>query len=98
MQIDDNVIDHLCFMARLSLSPAEKESLKQDLSKILSYVETLKTVDVANVKPLIHSLEEKHTNIWREDKPGPKSLPVDKALQNAPKRKANFFEVPKIIE
>jgi len=131
MKIDDKLIEHLCFLGRLSLSPQDKESLKQDLSKILSYVDSLKEIDVTNIEPLIHSLDEKDSrpegrgssaigarrgevsplwrktspsgvpeaaNIWRDDKASQSSLPPDKALRNAPKRKGNFFEVPRIIE
>jgi len=98
MDIDNKLIDHLCFMSRLQLSEKEKETLKTDLSKILSYVETLKSVDVTGVEPLMHSLEEEQLNIWRNDDLSNKSLPVDKALQNAPKRRGNFFEVPKVID
>jgi len=98
MKIDDKLIEHLCFLGRLSLPPQDKESLKQDLSKILSYVDSLKEIDVTNIEPLIHSLDEKDSNIWRDDKASQSSLPPDKALRNAPKRKGNFFEVPRIIE
>lgn len=115
MKIDDKLIEHLCSLARLSLSPQDKESLKQDLSEILSYVDSLKEIDVTNIEPegtvggqihkgkafsepLVHSLDEEHSNIWRDDKAHQNSLPPDKALRNAPKRKGNFFEVPRIIE
>ncbi|MFH1231002.1 MAG: Asp-tRNA(Asn)/Glu-tRNA(Gln) amidotransferase subunit GatC [Planctomycetota bacterium] len=102
MKIDDKLIEHLCSLARLSLSPQDKESLKQDLSKIFSYVDSLKEIDVTNIEPLIHYLDdpvgEKYSNIWRDDKAHQNSLPPDKALRNAPKRKGNFFEVPRVIE
>jgi aspartyl-tRNA(Asn)/glutamyl-tRNA(Gln) amidotransferase subunit C len=98
MKIDDKLIEHLCSLARLSLPPQDKKSLKQDLSKILSYVDSLKEIDVTNVEPLIHSSDEKYSNIWRDDKTSRSSLHTDKALQNAPKRKGNFFEVPRVIE
>jgi aspartyl-tRNA(Asn)/glutamyl-tRNA(Gln) amidotransferase subunit C len=131
MDIDNKLIDHLCFLGRISLAPADKEQLKQDLSKILSYIETLKQVDVAGIEPLVHpapacSLEDipegdvsrmvdeasqkvgrgwvhslgevTVSNIFREDQSGHNSLEQNKALQNAPKRRANFFEVPRVIE
>ncbi|MFH0888467.1 MAG: Asp-tRNA(Asn)/Glu-tRNA(Gln) amidotransferase subunit GatC [Planctomycetota bacterium] len=108
MKIDDKLIEHLCSLARLSVSPQDKESLKQGMSEILAYVDSLKEIDVTNIEPLIHSLDEKHLNlpeltagqagIWRDDKAHQNSLTPDKALQNAPKRKGNFFEVPRIIE
>ena len=85
--------------------------LKDDLAKILAYVETIKKVDVTGIEPLVHSVEAGAAgNVWRDDKSGQGSLPADerhkgamelrrhKALQNAPKRRANFFEVPRVIE
>lgn len=98
MKIDDKLIEHLCSLARLSVSSKDKESLKQGMSEILAYVDSLKEIDVTDIEPLIHSLDEKHLNIWRNDKAHQNSLTPDKALQNAPKRKGNFFEVPRIIE
>jgi len=99
MDIDNKLIEHLCFLGRISLAPADKEQLKHDLSKILSYIETLKQVDVTGIEPLVHSVEVGAAgNVWRDDKSGQGSLPADKALQNAPKRRANFFEVPRVIE
>ncbi|MEW6027523.1 MAG: Asp-tRNA(Asn)/Glu-tRNA(Gln) amidotransferase subunit GatC [Planctomycetota bacterium] len=97
MEITDKLIDHLCFLSRLSLSPDEKKRLKDDLTKILSYVDTVKKVDVAGVEPLVHS-SAGSGNVWRADAPGKDSLPPDKALQNAPQKRGNFFEVPRVIE
>lgn len=99
MDINDKLIEHLCFLSRISLSPDEKMRLKDDLSKILSYVETIKKVDVTKVEPMVHSVgEAAPADIFREDKADGNSLPSDKALQNAPQRKGNFFEVPRVIE
>jgi aspartyl-tRNA(Asn)/glutamyl-tRNA(Gln) amidotransferase subunit C len=97
MQIDDKLIEYLYFLARIS--PAyteEKERLKQDLSKILSYVEMLNKVDVSNIEPLVHSVENKD-NIWREDRTG-ESSGVERALMNAPEKHGSFFKVPRVIE
>lgn len=96
MQIDDKLVDHLAYLSRLKLTDAEKESLKGNLQKILSYVEELKEPDVADVKPLVSSTSDQG-NVLRDDAVRP-CLPVDKALQNAPDKQGNFFRVPKIIE
>ena len=96
---DEKLINHLCFLSRMSLSPDEKTRLKDDLAKILAYVDTLKQVDVTNVEPLIHSAGESGpTDIFRDDQASHNSLPPSKALQNAPKSRGNFFEVPRVIE
>lgn len=99
METNDKLIDHLCFLSRISLSTDEKKSLKDDLAKILAYVETVKKVDVTGIEPLVHSGGEAvAAGIFRDDKPERNSLPSDKALQNAPKCRGNFFEVPRVIE
>ncbi|MBI4712465.1 MAG: Asp-tRNA(Asn)/Glu-tRNA(Gln) amidotransferase subunit GatC [Planctomycetes bacterium] len=95
MEIDDKLISHLAYLARLKLTDKEGQSLKGNLKEIIDYVEELKKVDVANIEPLVHTVEQ--TNVWREDETKP-SLPADKALQNAPAKQANFFKVPKVIE
>ncbi|MBI5779393.1 MAG: Asp-tRNA(Asn)/Glu-tRNA(Gln) amidotransferase subunit GatC [Planctomycetes bacterium] len=109
MDINDKLIDHLCFLSRLSLSTGEKNSLKADLSKILAYVETVKQVDVTGIEPMVHPAPVHRggvhsggaaapAGIFRDDQTRHNSLGNDKALQNAPKRRANFFEVPRVIE
>ncbi|MDI6732808.1 MAG: Asp-tRNA(Asn)/Glu-tRNA(Gln) amidotransferase subunit GatC [Planctomycetota bacterium] len=100
MEINDKLIEHISFLARLSLSDSEKGRLKTDLTEILSYVERLKVIDVSNIEPLVHSLGDKpDSNIWREDRVRSNALfSSEKALQNAPNRRGNFFEVPRVIE
>ena len=127
MDIDNKLIDHLSFLGRILLKPADKEQLKQDMAKILSYIETLKQVDVTGIEPLVHPApacspeggvsrkadeslqkvgrgwvhsggEVESSNVFRKDKSERNSLPSDKALQNAPQRRGNFFEVPRVIE
>ena len=96
---DSKLIDHLCFLSRISLSPDEKKSLKDDLAKILAYVDTVKQVDVTGIEPLVHSGgASTPADIFRADQASRGSLPPDKAPQNAPKRRANFFEVPRVID
>jgi aspartyl-tRNA(Asn)/glutamyl-tRNA(Gln) amidotransferase subunit C len=50
---------------------------------------------VEQVKPASHILPI--SNVLREDELQPSLIP-DKALENAPSKKGNFFSVPKIIE
>ena len=88
-------IEHIANLARLSLSDQEKEKLTDQLSGILTYVETLNSLDTKGIEPTSHVLDIK--NVMRDDVSAP-SLPQDQALSNAPEKAAGHYKVPKIIE
>ncbi|MDD5730738.1 MAG: Asp-tRNA(Asn)/Glu-tRNA(Gln) amidotransferase subunit GatC, partial [Candidatus Omnitrophica bacterium] len=69
--------------------------LSLQLEDILNFIDTLKKLNVDNIKPTSHILPI--SNVLREDTVS-KSLTTDKALKNAPQRQGNFFGAPKIIE
>ena len=50
---------------------------------------------LAKVEPMSHVLPLK--NVFRADQVKP-SLPIEKALANAPAKKGSSFSVPKVIE
>ena len=87
-------VEKIAELARLKLDKVEKEKMTFQLNKILEYMEKLNELDTCNVEPLAHTQEL--VNVFREDKVKP-SLPVEKALENAPERMGNYFKVPKVI-
>jgi aspartyl-tRNA(Asn)/glutamyl-tRNA(Gln) amidotransferase subunit C len=95
MDITNETIDKLADLAKLEFSVEERENLKKDLSKILSYIETLNQVDTEGVEPLIFM--SNNVNALREDIPGETILKSD-ALKNAPSKDSDYFKVPKFIE
>jgi len=86
---------HIARLARLQLSEEEVELYQQQLGRILQYFKKLEELDTSRVEPMEHVLEVK--NVLRADEPRP-SLPPEEALENAPKKREGFFEVPKVIE
>ena len=82
-------------LARLELSPADRERMARQLSTILDYVDQLKQVNTDGVEPLAHPL--KVHNVFRLDEPRP-SLTVDEALANAPDRHGDYFGVPAVLD
>ena len=60
-----------------------KEAFAKQLSQILTHVKTLKQYDTKGIEPTATVLGQ--VNVFREDIVRP-SLPVDKALANAPER------------
>ncbi len=95
MKVTLQDVEKVAKLARLEVSPAEKEAFARQLSEILTHVETLKQYDTKGIEPTATVLGQ--VNVFRDDMIQP-SLPVEKALANAPEREADGFSVPRIIE
>jgi aspartyl-tRNA(Asn)/glutamyl-tRNA(Gln) amidotransferase subunit C len=95
MKITKQEVEHVAKLARLELSEQEKETLTDQLSSILTYVEKLNELDTKGVQPTSHVLDI--NNVMRDDMPAA-SLPQDRALANGPDKASGHYKVPKIIE
>lgn len=95
MRISKQDVEQVAKLARLEITETEKEAFTQQLSGILAYVEKLNRLKTTGVEPTATVLGQ--TNVFREDKARP-SLPVEKAVANAPESSNGFFVVPKILE
>lgn len=88
-------IDYVANLARLALTPAEKEKFARQLADVLHYVEKLRAVDVTGVEPMAHAAPV--FNVWQTDEPRA-GLAVEDALRNAPVRRDQRIAVPKVVE
>ncbi len=95
MKITKQEVEHVAKLARLEFGEQEREQLTDQLSKILTYMETLNALNTAEVEPTAHVLDI--SNVMRDDVIEA-SLPQDRALANAPEKAAGHYKVPKIIE
>lgn len=95
MAIDKETVKYVAHLARIELQPDELEKLSGQLHDILGFIDKLSSLDTSQVNPSSHILPI--NNVLREDKPRD-TLTPDKALENAPAKKGNFFSVPKILE
>ncbi len=86
--------DDLAKLARLALTPAERESLRHQMEAILEYVETLKKLDTTDV-PMANAAGSAAP--LRDDVPC-NTLPPAEALDQAPKKAWDFFAVPQVLE
>ena len=86
VKIDDEMIDYVGILAKLSLSPEEKEAAKSDMSRMLEYIDMLNQLDTSEVEPMSHVFDIH--NVFREDvvENGDES---DAMLSNAPEQKEN---------
>jgi aspartyl-tRNA(Asn)/glutamyl-tRNA(Gln) amidotransferase subunit C len=88
-------VEHVARLARLALSPEEKDRMRGQLDAILGYVEQLRRIDTRDVPPTAHVLPL--ANVMREDEVRP-SYPADAMLANAPDVDQAAFRVPRILE
>ena len=93
--MDRSVVQDVALLARLKLSDEELARFSGQLGKILEYVGVLDEVDVSNVQPMAHAVEQ--SNVLRDDEVR-ESLPREAALANAPKTDGQFFMVPQILD
>lgn len=88
-------IDHVAKLARLALTPAERDNYARQLGDVLHHIEQLGKVDVDAVEPTAHAYPVH--NVWVEDEPR-SGLTVEAALRNAPAQRQNMVLVPKVVE
>lgn len=92
--IDDEVIENVCILAKLSLNEEERAKAKEDMQKMLDYVEKLEELDTEDVEPLSHIFGDQ--NVFREDVVTNGDA-REAMLANAPKAKEGQYQVPKTI-
>jgi len=93
--IDERDVEHVARLARLALGDEERSRMRQQLGRILQYIDALKAVDVEGVEPTSHAVPM--TNVMRDDEVVP-SRPREEMMANAPDRAGDFFRVPRILE
>lgn len=93
-QIDEETMENVCILAKLSLEEEEREKAKQEMQKMLDYVEKLQELDTSKAEPLSHIFGDK--NVFREDVVTNGNA-REAMLANAPKEKDGQYQVPKTI-
>ena len=95
-QISKEILENISKLAMLDLSDAEKEKFKDQLNDILNYFYKVNELDLDDIKPLTHPIEDLK-NVFREDILK-KSLTNKEALKNAEHTKEGFFKAPRILK
>ena len=95
MKVDDALIDKLANLSKLEFNDADKASIRNDLERMLDFVEKLNEMDTDGVDPLIHINQE--TNVYRRDEVT-EELSQKEALKNGPDHDSFYFKVPKVVE
>ncbi len=93
--ISDEMIEYVGILAKLELSDEEKEQAKQDMGRMLDYIDQLNELDTSGVEPMSHVFPVE--NVFREDVVT-NGDDRDEMLANAPESKDGAFKVPKTVE
>ena len=94
-KITDETIEYVGILAKLKLSGEEKEQAKEDMQKMLNYIDKLDELDTTGVEPMSHVFPIH--NVFREDVVT-NGDDRERLLANAPEEKDGQYQVPKTVE
>lgn len=93
-KIDDATMEKVEILSKLALTEEERERAREEMEKILTYVDQMNGLDTDSEEPLVHILET--VNVFREDQvTNPDGR--GQALLNAPEEKDGQYKVPKTV-
>lgn len=93
--ITDEMIDYVGILAKLALSEDEKAQAKEDMERMITYIDILNELDTSGVEPMSHIFPV--NNVFREDVVTCGDC-RDELLCNAPAKKGHSFMVPKTVD
>jgi aspartyl-tRNA(Asn)/glutamyl-tRNA(Gln) amidotransferase subunit C len=93
MEFNDQKLEKIAALA--SLENSEGELLREHLHKIMNLIGMIEDVNTEGVEPLVIP---NVGNITLMDDRVEHSISAEEVLKNAPKKKYNYFAVPKIID
>ena len=94
MKITDEIVDHIAHLARLEFIGEDKEEIKQDMDKIIRFMDKLNSINTDGVELLIFMSDA--VNVLIEDV-AERTISKEEALKNAPKRDSDYFRIPKVL-
>ncbi|MFM8859992.1 MAG: Asp-tRNA(Asn)/Glu-tRNA(Gln) amidotransferase subunit GatC [Methylocystis sp.] len=95
MSVDPSVVRRIAHLSRIAVDDNEVSRLNGEINAILSFVETLSSVNVEGVEPIASVLPMQMKK--RPDVVTDGGI-ADDILANAPAREDHYFVVPKVIE
>jgi aspartyl-tRNA(Asn)/glutamyl-tRNA(Gln) amidotransferase subunit C len=86
-------VDQVAALARLSLTPEERDTFARQLQQILSYAESIQALDTKDVPPMSHP----HAAGSLRGDEASACLSRDEALESAPDGAEGLFRVPRVL-
>jgi aspartyl-tRNA(Asn)/glutamyl-tRNA(Gln) amidotransferase subunit C len=94
MEVNNELVTKLARLSRLHFSEVEKDAIREDLQKMISFVDKLNELNTEGLEPVLHMSSE--VNKLRTDEVRG-SVTATEALSNAGGKHGDFFTVPKVI-
>jgi aspartyl-tRNA(Asn)/glutamyl-tRNA(Gln) amidotransferase subunit C len=95
MEVNNKLIQDLSHLAKLKFDASSAEKMKEDLEKMIGFVDKLSEIDTEGIEPLIYLSEEK--NVLRADEIA-NEVSQENALKNAPEKDSDYFKVPTVLK
>jgi aspartyl-tRNA(Asn)/glutamyl-tRNA(Gln) amidotransferase subunit C len=95
MSIDRKTVDHVALLARLALTPEERERLRDQLSALLEHINVISEADTSQVPATAHVLPIRNVMVSDQTRP---SCAREELLENAPAREEGYFRVRAVLE
>ncbi|MBO4405347.1 MAG: Asp-tRNA(Asn)/Glu-tRNA(Gln) amidotransferase subunit GatC [Alphaproteobacteria bacterium] len=91
MSVTAEDIEKVSHLAKISVSKEKAEKMKNDLNKVLHFVEQLSEVDCSGIDDSVEYEAKLHerADIVEETDPD--------VMDNAPEKECNMFVVPKVL-
>jgi aspartyl-tRNA(Asn)/glutamyl-tRNA(Gln) amidotransferase subunit C len=95
MEVTPQIFDHIAKLAKLKYTNNEKETLRNEMQQMVSFVEKLNEIDTTGIVPLTHistAIQQPREDVANN------GTTKATALINAPQTDGNYFLVPKVVE
>jgi len=94
MEITNEIIDKLAKLTKLQFKDEQRDGIREDLSKIIAFVDKIDELDTEGVEPLVHMSRE--INVLREDEVK-EDITQAQALRNAPSKDSDYFKISTVL-
>ena len=99
MSLSPDTIQRIARLARIAVSPAEAEAVREQLNRVLGLIDQMQAVDTAGVQPLSHALDAKTGAAQRLREDAVTETDRHAEYQAvAPAVERGLYLVPKVIE
>ncbi len=94
MEITNEIVDKLAKLAKLQFKDEQRDGIREDLIKIIAFVDKIDELDTEGVEPLVHMSRE--INVLREDEVK-ETITQMQALKNAPSKDSDYFKISTVL-